>query len=67
MLTIISAPLLGKLSDRIGRRWVIVWQAVVWTLPMAALYLSTNLWIFYALYAAAGLSGSLYGVILGYR
>jgi MFS transporter, SHS family, lactate transporter len=60
LLFFITGSLWGLFADRIGRRWAIIWPALL-TIPVAPLYLlTTNYWmiiVFFSIQGAFGAGG----------
>jgi SHS family lactate transporter-like MFS transporter len=60
LLFFLSGSLWGWFADRVGRRWAIIWPAIL-TIPVAPLYLMTTdytmIVVFYALQGAFGAGG----------
>lgn len=58
VMQLLCAPLLGKLSDRYGRRRILLVSLAGATVDNLFMALAPNLWIFYLARAVAGLTGA---------
>jgi MFS family permease len=64
-LTAIIYPWLGRLADRVGARRLIVWGSLALGLAILALaFAGPNVLLFYGLFAAAGIAGTLPSTLL---
>ena len=66
VFSFISAPLIGKLSDQIGRRYVLLGTVVGTTFPVCLLAFTQNMWVFAILTAVSGLFTATFTVTFAY-
>ena len=66
IFSFISCPLVGKLSDDIGRRYVLLATVVGTTFPVCILSLYQNMWLFGALTALSGFFTATFTITFAY-
>ena len=63
---LLTAPFLGRLSDRIGRRSILLFTTLLATASMIAYAHATELWIMFVARALSGVAGANIGVAYAY-
>eukprot|EP00808_Paulinella_micropora_P028065 g982.t1 len=65
-LTFLCAPMVGRLSDHVGRKPLILLAIIMSHMHILALALNLNLWLFFLAYALTGMLGSSYPLYQAY-
>jgi len=66
VLSFISCPFFGKLSDEIGRKRCLLFTVVGTTFPVCALAFTENMWVFAALQALSGFFSATFPLTFAY-